>query len=60
MAFQGNKYLRANFVIDNKVIEQIKEFNYLGCSISCINDKDIHMIHIQDFRVYVELFGEQF
>jgi hypothetical protein len=32
MAFQGNKYLRAKILIDNKVIEQIKELKTLDAA----------------------------
>jgi hypothetical protein len=39
MAFKGRNPVRRKIVINNNIIEQIKTFTYLGCSISYKNEK---------------------
>ena len=41
MAFKGRDPVRTKIVIDNKIMEQIKLFNYLGNIISYEKDLDI-------------------
>jgi hypothetical protein len=41
MAFKGQDSIRSKVVIDNKIIEQVKPFNYLGNLISYENEMDI-------------------
>lgn len=41
MAFKGRDPIRSKIVINNNTIEQINTFNYLGCSISYQDEKDI-------------------
>ena len=38
MEYQENEHIRTKILTDNKVNEQIQEFNYLGCSIPHINN----------------------
>lgn len=40
MAFKGSEHIAAKVYIDNRstVIQQIKEFNYLECSVLCIDN----------------------
>jgi hypothetical protein len=42
MAFKGSEHLTAKIIIDNKVTEQINEFNYLGYNVSYISNNDFH------------------
>ena len=41
MAFTGRDPVRTNIVIDNKIIEQVNSFNYLGNMISFEKELDI-------------------
>jgi hypothetical protein len=41
VAFKGRDPIRSKIVIDNKIIEQLKSFNYLGNVISYENEMDI-------------------
>jgi hypothetical protein len=41
MAFKGRDSMRSKIVINNNTVEQTNTFNYLGCSISYQNEKDI-------------------
>jgi hypothetical protein len=41
MAFRGRDPIRSKIVINNKIIEQKKTFNYLGCSLSYEGEKDV-------------------
>jgi hypothetical protein len=41
MAFKGRDPVRTTIVIDNKSIEQVKSFNYLGNMISYERELDI-------------------
>ena len=34
MGFQGKKHMRTKIVMNGKIIEQVRDFNYLGCNIS--------------------------
>ena len=42
MAFIGKRTLRCKTVIDNKIIEQVNSFNYLGTNISHLINEDIN------------------
>jgi len=41
MAFRGRDPVRTKIVIDNKIIEQVNSFNYLGSMISYEKELDI-------------------
>jgi hypothetical protein len=41
MAIKGRDPIRSKTVIDNKIIEQVNSFKYLGSLISCENEMDI-------------------
>jgi hypothetical protein len=41
MAFEGKHPRRSKIVIDNKIIEQVSHFNYLGCDVSYNYDADL-------------------
>ena len=41
VAFKGRDPVRTKTVIDNKIIEQVNSFNYLGNVISCEKELDI-------------------
>jgi hypothetical protein len=41
MAFKGRDPVRSNILIDNKIIEQVKSFNYLGNMISY--ERELHI-----------------
>ena len=48
MAFKGPWSVRSKIVLVGKIIEQVSEFNYLGCKLSYRNEEDINLslIHI--------------
>lgn len=39
MAFEGTNHLRCKIVINGKIIEQVNNFNYLGCNVSYCQKK---------------------
>jgi hypothetical protein len=41
IAFKGRDPTRSETVINNKIIEQVNPFNYLGNLVSCEKEKDI-------------------
>jgi hypothetical protein len=41
MAFRRNNPVRSKSVLDDKILEEISDFYYLGCGISYDCDKDI-------------------
>jgi hypothetical protein len=41
MTFRERDPIRSKIVINNKIIEQINTFNYLGCSLSYEREKDV-------------------
>ncbi|XP_039275024.1 uncharacterized protein LOC120349129 [Nilaparvata lugens] len=41
MAFKGKYPIRSKIVIDNKVLEQVSQFSYLGCEISYKDELDV-------------------
>jgi hypothetical protein len=41
MAVLGQDPVRRKFLLDNKCLQQVKNFKYLASEISCENDKDI-------------------
>jgi hypothetical protein len=44
MAFEGPKHpRRSKIVIDNKIMEQVSHFNYLGCDVSYNYDADLQI-----------------
>jgi hypothetical protein len=40
-AFLGQQHVRSKIVIENKILEQVNTFNYLGCHVSYEGEKDI-------------------
>jgi hypothetical protein len=48
MAFKERDPVRSKIVINNNITEQINTFNYLDCSISHHNEKDI-TVKFQNF-----------
>ena len=34
MDFQGKEHMRTKIVMNGKITEQVRDFNYLGCNIS--------------------------
>jgi hypothetical protein len=45
MAFEGRDPVRTKRVIDNKIVEQVKSFNYLGNMISHETELDIDKLN---------------
>ena len=41
MAFLGQDPLRCKIMVDNKCLQQVKNFEYLSCEVSYENEKDI-------------------
>ena len=42
MGFQGKENMRTKIVINRKIIEQVRDFNYLGCNISYCERKEVN------------------
>ena len=40
MAFLGQDPVRCKIIVDNKCLQQVKDFKYLSCEISDENEKD--------------------
>jgi hypothetical protein len=54
MPFERRQSIIAETITDKKVTENVKEFNYLGCSLLYVNNNEIHnKLH---FNRYVEKF----
>jgi hypothetical protein len=53
MAFKGRDPVRTKIVIDNKIIEQVKSFNYLGNMISYERELDIN----NKLNSYLKIIG---
>jgi hypothetical protein len=53
VAFKGPDLIRSKVVIDNKIIEQVNSFNYLGNLISCEKEMDIY----NKLNNYVKITG---
>jgi hypothetical protein len=46
-AFCGKHQIRSKVILNNKTIEQVQSFNYLGCDISFNFDRDLNQKNIQ-------------
>ena len=42
MDFQRTEYMRTKIVMNGKIIEQVRDFNYLGCNISYCERKEVN------------------
>ena len=42
MGSQGKEHMRTKLVMDGKIIEQVRDFNYLGCNISYCERKEVN------------------
>jgi hypothetical protein len=40
MAFKGKHLVRSKIEIDGSILEQVKQFNYLGCELSLDGEQD--------------------
>ena len=40
MAFKGKHLVRSKIEIDGSILEQVKQFNYLGCELSLDSEPD--------------------
>ena len=40
MAFKGKHLMRSKIEIDGSILEQVKQFNYLGCELSLDGEQD--------------------
>jgi hypothetical protein len=55
MAFKGKQLVRSKIEIDESILEQVKQFNYLGCELSLDGEPDFgpkkqipkHMQHVR-------------
>jgi len=41
MAFKGKHLVHSEIEIDGSILEQVKQFNYLGCELSLDDEPDI-------------------
>ena len=46
MAFHGADNIRAKIVVDFTVMEQVRNFEYLGCSVSYFANSDVKISYI--------------
>ena len=51
--FVGTDHLRTKIIINDKILEQVNQFNYLGCSISyhCSNDVEFKLANFLQLMV---------
>ena len=42
MGFQGKEHMRTKIVMNGKIIEQVRDFNYIGCNISYCERKEVN------------------
>ena len=42
MGFQGKEHMRTKTVINGNIIEQVRDFNYLGCNISYCEIQEVN------------------
>ena len=42
LGFQGKEHMRTTIVINGKIIEQVRDFNYLGYNISYCERKEVN------------------
>jgi len=47
MAFKGKHLVRSKIEIDGSILEQVKQFNYLGCELSLDKELDFYKINKQ-------------
>ena len=40
MAFKGKRLVRSKIEIDGSILEQVRQFNYLGCELSLDGEPD--------------------
>jgi hypothetical protein len=43
MAFKGKLNVSSKIVLENTTLEQVQQFNYLGCETSFIQERDVNM-----------------
>jgi hypothetical protein len=54
MAFKGKHLVRSTIEIDGSILEQVKQFIYLGCELSLDGEPDFDK-KIDDFKEYAAL-----
>ena len=42
MGFQGKEHIRTKIVMNGKIIEQVRDFNYLGCNMSYCDRNEVN------------------
>ena len=42
MGFQGKEHKRTKIVVNGRIIEQVKDFKYLGCNISYCEKNEVN------------------
>ena len=42
MGFQGKEHITTKIVMNGKIIEQVRDFNFLGCDISCCERTEVN------------------
>jgi len=45
MAFKGRHLARSKIEIDGSILDQVKQFNYLGCELSLYGEPDFEKIN---------------
>jgi hypothetical protein len=53
MAFKGQVPIRSKLAVDNIVLEQVNKFIYLGCKISCVEEKGI----TSKIKMFLQILG---
>ena len=57
MAFKGKHLVRSKIAIDGSILEQVRQFNYLGCELSLDGGPDFDKKNKQIPKKYVALLG---
>jgi hypothetical protein len=59
MAFLGQNPIRCKIIVGNKCLQQVKNFKYLGCEISCENEKDLQQ-KVENFSQILGILNNAF
>jgi GR25 family glycosyltransferase involved in LPS biosynthesis len=59
MAFLGQDTVNCKIFVDNKRLQKVKNFKYLGCEISCENEKNIQQ-NLENFSQILGILNNTF
>ena len=57
MTFKGKHSVSSKIEIDGSILEQMRQFNYLGCELSLDGEPDFDKKKLTDSKEYAALLG---